>query len=91
MTTENLPMNRLHDVVAAAEQRHATAIIETTCMLVGIGVRTLQSRERTADTARRRAIVAWILCDRLGWPQAKAAVALGRTTRQVKRLLRTQR
>lgn len=91
MNIEHLPNNLLHDVVQGAEQRHASAIIETTCRLVGIGVRTLQSRERTADTARRRAVVAWILCDRLGWPQAKAAVALGRTTRQVKRLLRTQR
>lgn len=90
MTIE-IPMDRLQEIVRKAEDRHAAEVVEGACKLVGVGLRTLQSRERTADTARRRAVVAWILCDRLQWPQDKAAAALRRTTRQVKRLLRAQR
>lgn len=90
MTTD-IPLDRLQAIVREAEEREAGRVLEQVCKLVGVGVRTLQSRERTADTARRRAVVVWILCDRLNWPQRKAARACGRTVRQIKKLLRKER
>ena len=74
-----------------AERAEAETTLGAVCEMVGIGVRTVQSRERTAETARKRAVVAWVLCDRLRWKQAKTAGALGRTVRQVKAMLRAQR
>lgn len=65
-------------------------LLMRTCDLVGIGLRSLQSRERFADTVRRRAIVAWLLRG-YGWKQAQIAKALHRTVRQVKRLLLSQK
>lgn len=88
---DTIPLDKLQAVVKQAEEREAERVLEEVCKLAGIGVRTLQSRERTADTARRRAVVVWILCDRVNWPQAKAARATGRTVRQIKRLLRKER
>lgn len=76
---------------AELERLEGEATLAGVCELVGVGVRTVQSRERTADTARRRAVVAWVLCDRLRWTQTRAAEALGRTPRQVKAMLRRQR
>lgn len=73
-----------------AADRHREAVLNGLCGLVGIGLRTLQSRERTADTARRRAIVADQLHRVHGWRQKQIAAALGRTPRQIKRLLRKE-
>jgi len=81
----------LRRMADAAEEAERAATLDSVCRMVGVGVRAIQSRERTADTAKRRAIVAWILCDRLGWAQARAAKALGRTERQVIRLLQAER
>lgn len=78
------------DTMAAVEQaaqRHEEAVLNDVCRLAGIGLRTLQSRERTADTARRRAVVARLL-KRAGWTQCRTAEALHRTPRQIKNLLR---
>lgn len=87
----NLPADQLERVVAIAEARHQEAVLQEACALAGIGVRTLQSSDRTEDAARRRAVVAWILCDRAGWSQRQTARALGRTVRAVKKLLRKTR
>lgn len=81
----------LRRLAAQAETMEDEATLAAVCELAGLGVRTAQSRERTADTAKRRAVVAWMLCDRLRWPQAKAARRLGRTVRQVQAMLRRQR
>lgn len=85
------PIDQLERAAAQAEARHHDAVLAQACQLAGIGVRSAQSRERTAETARRRAVVAWILCDQLGWTQRRTARALGRTVRAVKKLLRKQR
>lgn len=58
------------------------AELSEVCQLCGIGVRTLQSRERTADTVRRRAVVVDLLRGR-GWREKIIAEALRRTARQV--------
>jgi hypothetical protein len=86
MTAEAL--RRLAD---EAEWQDREETLRGVCEAVGIGVRELQSRSRTADTVKRREVVAWILVDRLDWSQVKAARALGRTFRQVGRMLRNQR
>lgn len=87
----DLPLDKLQAIVRQAEERHALETLEAVCKMVGVGVRTLQSRERTADTARRRAVVVWILCDRLRWPALKAARATGRTRRAINKILRKER
>ena len=74
-----------------AADRHREAVLNGLCALVGLGLRTLQSRERTADTARRRAIVADQLHRVHGWRQKQIAAALGRHSSQIKRLLRKSR
>jgi len=81
----------LQRLVAEAEARYLDRTLDTVAASVGVGVRALQSRERTADLALRRAVVAWVLHDRLRWPQARVARALQRTTRQIKKMLRKQR
>lgn len=58
---------------------------------VGLGVATLQSADRRADIAHRRAIAAWILVDRLHWPQFMVAQSFTRTERAIKKMLRAQR
>ena len=87
MTTSAELQRRL----AEMERAEGEATLTQVCAVVGIGLRAVQSRERTAATARARATVAWVLCDRLGWRQARAAAALGRTVRQVKAMLRAVR
>lgn len=79
--------NQLGALVYEADERHAARELAEACRLAGVGVSTVQSRDRRADTARRRAVVAWLLCDWLGWRQAKAARALNVTVRHVKRMV----
>lgn len=55
--------------------------------LVRCGVGTLQSADRTADAARRRAVAAWMLRTQRGWTLARIAAALHRSERQVARML----
>ena len=81
----------LQRLAAAAERAETEATLAGVCEMVGVGAATVQSRERTRDTAKRRAVVAWVLQDRLHWPQAKVAATLCRTRRQVRRLLRQER
>lgn len=81
----------LQRLVTAAERRHEEQILDTVAQSVGVGVRALQSRERTADLAKRRAVVAWVLHDRMNWPQKRVASALGRTIRQIKKMVRKER
>lgn len=88
---DTIPIGRMQALVREAEEREAAEVLGEVCRLVGIGVRTVQSRERTAETARKRAVVVWILCDRLRWPQGKAARATGRTVRQIRKCLRKER
>lgn len=61
--------------------------LQDACDQARIGIRTLESRERSADIARRRAVVAWIL-RRKGWKLREIAPAMKRTIRQVKRMVR---
>lgn len=81
----------LQRLVDEAEARYLDRTLDGVAASVGVGVRALQSRERTADLALRRAVVAWVLHDRLHWPQARVARALQRTTRQVQKMLRNHR
>ncbi len=76
---------------ADLERAEREATLAGVCEVVGIGVKTLQSRERTRDTAKRRAVVAWVLHDRLQWRQADTAAALCCTVRAVKKMLRQER
>ena len=77
----------LRSLVAQAERRDDEETLAEVAALVGVGVRALVSRERTADLARRRATVAWILHVRLHWTQARTAGALGRTARAVRMMV----
>jgi hypothetical protein len=79
------------EIVRRAEVRHYEAVLNDVCAAVGLGLRTLQSRERTAETARKRAVVAWLLHIEAGWTQRRTAEALGVTTRQVERMVRNRR
>jgi chromosomal replication initiation ATPase DnaA len=81
-------LRRMADQV---ERQEAEATLSGVCEVVGIGVRELQGRSRTADTVKRRAVVAWILTVRLGWSLARAAEALRRTERQVIRLVAAEK
>lgn len=81
----------LQRIVAEAEQRHEAQTLDQLAAAVGAGVRDLQSRQRTADLARRRAIVAWALHIRYGWTQRRVARALHRTVRQIKKMVRKER
>lgn len=80
----------LRALVTNAERRDDEATVAEAAALVGVGVRALLSRERTAELAMRRATVAWILHSRLGWTQARTAAALDRTVRAVKKMIRKQ-
>mgnify|MGYP001315125488 CR=1 FL=1 len=82
---------QLRALVAEAEQQEAAETLRAVAKIVGIGEAVLVSRDRRADVARRRAVVAWILVDRLKWPVAKAARHLQRTERQIYTLLRVER
>jgi hypothetical protein len=77
----------LRVLVAQAEHADDETTVAEVAALVGVGVRALQSRERTADLARRRAVVAWVLHQRLGWTQARTARVLGRTVRAVQMMV----
>ena len=79
------------EVVRRAAARHEEAVLNDVCAAVGIGLRTLQSRERTAETARKRAVVAWLLHVEAGWTQQRTAGALGVQVRHVKRMIRNRR
>lgn len=78
-------------MAAEAERSEGDQTLESVCALVGVGARAVQSRERSADLSKRRAVVAWILHDRLKWPQARVAAALKRTPRQVRSLVANER
>jgi hypothetical protein len=65
--------------------------IDDACAQAGIGRRTLESRQRDPDTVRRREIVAWLLAGAHGWTQREIGLALHRTPRQIKNLLRNHR
>ena len=77
----------LRTLVTQAEQRHDEETLDCVAASVGVGVRSLQCRQRTADLARRRAVVAWILHDQLHWQQRRVARALGRGVRQIRKML----
>lgn len=81
----------LQRIVAEAEQRHEAQTLDQLATAVGAGVRDLQGRQRTADLAKRRAVIALVLHDRLGWTQWRIARALCRTTRQIKKMVRKER
>jgi|GEM_PF-5528400 len=86
-----MSLTELHQVVRQAEAREDQAIVAEVAQRLGVGVRDLQSRNRSADLARRRAVLAWVLHDRLRWTQRRIGAALARTTRQIKRMVRNQR
>ena len=71
-----------------AEARHAERQLSLACSTSRIGRRTLQSQDRTADVAHRRAMVALALRKYARWPQERIATALHRTPRQVRNMLR---
>jgi hypothetical protein len=77
-------------LVRGAEERMREKQLAEACRLARIGVRTVQSRERTADTARRRAVVAWILWTSADWKQHEIAARLGTTVRAVKKMVRNR-
>lgn len=81
----------LRQLADQAERQEAEATLSGVCEVVGIGVRELQGRCRTSDTAKRRAVVAWILGERLRWSPGRVAGALHRTPRQVRRLLAAEK
>lgn len=76
----------LRKIADEADRRCAEKLLGSVCQMVGIGVRTLQSRERTDDTIRRRAVVAWMLHRKLRWSQQRTAAALNVSVRTVKRM-----
>lgn len=81
----------LKKLLAEAENQEAGQTLAAVAKIVGIGTGTLTSRDRTAETAKKRAVVVWILADRLNWPVAKVAGHVNRTPRQVWKILRNQR
>jgi hypothetical protein len=82
---------QLKELLAQAESQDAARTFAEVARLVGIGEATLTSRDRSADTVRRRGVVAWVLVERLGWTQAEAGKALNRTERQVRSLILRQK
>jgi len=74
--------------LALEEYQHTLAGV---CALVGIGQEDLRSRCRTADLVKHRAVVVWILADRLNWPLLRISQAVNRTPSQVRRLLHSIR
>jgi chromosomal replication initiation ATPase DnaA len=81
----------LRALVEQAETQEAEETLRAVAKIVGIGETDLVSRDRRAETVRRRGVVAWILVDRLKWPIAKAARHLQRTERQLYIILRAER
>ncbi len=81
----------LQRLVADSELREDEEVLSKVAASIGVGVRSLQSRQRTADLAKRRAVVAWVLHNQLDWPQRRVARALGRGIRQIKKMLRKVR
>ncbi len=81
----------LKKLLADAENQEAGDTLDAVCKIVGIGTGTAQSVDRSKDASRKRAVVAWILHVRLGWAQGKVAKQLGRTERQVRRMVRQNR
>ena len=82
-----------HEAKTLAERLEALERAETlaaVCTMVGIGVGDLQSGGRRPELVKHRAVVAWILADRLKWSAREVSRALHRTPRQVRRLLRGQ-
>ena len=79
--------DKLTMVVRQAEDHLRERQLAEACRLARVGMRTIQSRERSADTARRRAVVAWILWTAADWRQAEIAQRLGVTKRQVIRMV----
>lgn len=83
--------DELRQLLAQAERQEHAHTLAAVARIVGIGEGDLVGRDRRADTVQRRAVAAWILVDRLGWPVRRAAHHLRRTPRQVLALLRAQR
>lgn len=79
--------DKLTMVVRQAEDRLKERQLSEACRLARVGVRTVQSRDRNADTARRRAVVAWILWRAADWRQREIAIRLGVTERQVRTMV----
>ena len=77
--------------MADFERQEDEEVLAAAAASVGVGVRSLQCRQRTADLAKRRAVVAWILHDELHWPQRRVASALARSVRQIRKMLRKMR
>ena len=84
-------LTNLRTLLIEAEQRHDEETLDRVAASVGVGVRSLQCRQRTADLADRRVVVAWILRNRLHWQQRRIARALGRGVRQIRKMLRKTR
>lgn len=82
---------QLRQLLAQAESQDAARTFAEVARLVGIGETTLASRDRSADTVRRRGVVAWVLVKRLGWSVAEVAKRIDRTERQVWSLLRAHK
>jgi predicted transcriptional regulator len=71
---------------AQAEQE----LLNELAALVRCGLGTLQSADRTADTARRRAAFAWALSEHCGWTVERIARVLHRKERQIAYILAGQ-
>lgn len=56
---------------------------------VGIGQKTLESRDRTGPNHAKRAVVVWILTAEHRWTASRIAQHLNRSERQVRRLLKS--
>jgi hypothetical protein len=84
-------MITLPEIVQRSVARHQELQLAQACEMARVGVRTVQSGERTADTARRRAVVAWILTEAMGWRQHQVATALNTSVRQVRNQVKEMR
>ncbi len=77
--------------VAEEKRRADERTLAEVAALVRLGVGTLQSQDRTAETHRRRSTAAWMLITHYRWTVEKTARMLHRTERQTYRMLRAQR
>jgi hypothetical protein len=77
--------------VAEEKRRADERTLAEVAALVRLGVGTLQSQDRSADTHRRRSTAAWVLVCHYAWTVEKTAKMLHRTERQTYRMLRGQR
>ena len=84
-------MNAPRDSLRLAEVLHIERQLGRACREFRIGLRTLQSRDRTAEVVQRRALVAFALHDNAQWPLGRIATALQRTPRQIRNMLRKGR